>query len=178
MADYVDRMNGGVHTIGSKSTFERNIRALEKEKNQLAEIIGNKVYEFCVNNPGADIPYSEIHSIFNEMNLRDQHIKIQQDKIVEYENEIRRSQGGVQCSCGYVNVVGVRFCEKCGNPVVPIINGVGCSCGHVNSSSAKFCAKCGAAVGSSNPNGNSQCPCGHVNVAGAKFCAKCGNKIG
>lgn len=174
MADFVNGMGGGMQSMGSRSTFEKNIKVLEKEKKQLAEIVGNNVYEYCVKNPGADVPFAEIQNIFNEMNLRDQHIKIQLQKIADYDNEVRRAQGGVQCSCGYVNVVGVRFCEKCGNPVVPIFSGARCSCGHINSEGAKFCAKCGATIAS---NDGVLCGCGHKNAPGAKFCSKCGNNL-
>lgn len=182
MADYVNGMGGGMQSLGSRSAFEKNIKNLEKEKKQLAEIAGNKVYDFCVRNPGADIPFTEINSIINEMNLRDEHIKIQLQKIAEYDNEVRRSKGGVQCSCGYVNVVGVRFCENCGNPVVNTISGTTCSCGHVNVPGARFCAKCGSAItenkqNSLAPQGGTVCGCGHTNVPGARFCSKCGNNL-
>ncbi|MBR5518670.1 MAG: zinc ribbon domain-containing protein [Clostridia bacterium] len=179
MADYV---NGMGQPVASRSTLEKNIRNLESEKEQLALIIGNKVYAYCLSNPGTDVPFSAIQSIFNEMNLRDQHIKIQREKIVQLENEIRRSQGGVQCSCGYVNVVGVRFCEKCGKSIINIVGGVQCSCGHMNSAGSKFCAKCGATMSGNSQSsladsGNGVCSCGQVNVPGSKFCSKCGNNL-
>ncbi len=182
MADFINGTGVGGQAFGSRATFEKNIRALEKEKEQLGLIIGNKVYEYCVSNPGTDVPFSIIQSIFNEMNLRDQYIKIQQDKIAELENEIRRAQGGVQCSCGYVNVLGVRFCEKCGNAVVSIVSGARCSCGHMNSAGAKFCAKCGAVISGHSQNSlapieSVTCSCGHTNIPGAKFCSKCGNNL-
>lgn len=179
MADYINVMG---QPVVSRSTLEKNIKNLEKEKEQLALIIGNKVYGYCVSNPGADVPFTVIQSIFNEMNVRDQHIKIQYEKIDQLENEIRLSQGGVQCSCGHVNVVGVRFCEKCGNSIVNVVGGTQCSCGHMNSAGARFCAKCGATISGHSQNsladsGKTVCSCGQENAPGSKFCSKCGNNL-
>lgn len=179
MADYI---NGMGQSVVSRSALEKNIKNLETEKEQLALIMGNKVYGYCVENPGSSVPFSVIQSIFNEMNLRDQHIKIQHEKMAQLENEFRRSQGGVQCDCGYVNVVGVRFCEKCGNSIINIVGGIHCSCGHTNSANAKFCAKCGATISGHSQNSLADkksivCSCGQNNDYGSKFCSKCGNNL-
>lgn len=166
MADFFDRMkdgfNKGMATVstGSKTMIEKNrintiIRSLEDEKRQLAEIIGNKVFTYCTNNPGLDIPLAEVANICNEIHDRNQQIEEQKQRIVELDNEMTQVRGGATITASY--------------------NGVPCSCGHVNSAEAKFCAKCGATIVAKPAPG--VCSCGHVNSPDGKFCAKCGNKL-
>lgn len=134
MADFFDKMkdgfNKGVATVstGSKTIFEKNkintiIKSLEDEKHQLAEIIGNKVYTYCVNNPGLDIPLAEVANICNEISNRNKQIDDQKKRIAKLDEEMNQVRGGATINASY--------------------NGVKCKCGHVNSSEAKFCGKCG-----------------------------------
>lgn len=134
MADFFDKMkdgfNKGVATIstGSKTIIEKNkvntiIKSLEEEKRQLSEIIGNKVYTYCVNNPGLDIPLAEVANICNEISNRNQQIEAQKKRIAELDEEMNHVRGGSTINANY--------------------NGIKCKCGHVNSADAKFCGKCG-----------------------------------
>ena len=74
MADFFDRvkdgLNKGVATVstGSKTVLEKTkintiIKKLEDEKKQLSEILGNKIYNYSLSNPGLDVPLSEIIDI-------------------------------------------------------------------------------------------------------------------
>lgn len=133
MADFFDKMkdgfNKGVATVstGSKTMIEKAkintvIKSLEDEKRQLAEILGNKVYKYCLENAEGDIPRDEVISICNEINTRSEQIEVQKKKIEELEAEMNQVMGNSSngsmttfCQCGHANVAGAKFCAKCGS---------------------------------------------------------------
>ena len=134
MADFFDKMkdgfNKGVATVstGSKTIIEKNkintiIKTLEDEKHQLAEILGNKIFMYCCENPGLDIPLSEVASICGEISNRNIRIDEQKQKIKQLDDEMNQvrgngtinTNGGVQCRCGHVNSPEAKFCAGCGS---------------------------------------------------------------
>lgn len=131
MADFFDKMkdgfNKGVATVstGSKTMIEKTkintiIKGLEDEKKQLAEILGNKIYNFCLENAESDIPRDEVVSICNEISSRNEQIEVQKKKIEELDAEMSQvigNGGNVSniCQCGHENSAGAKFCAKCGN---------------------------------------------------------------
>ncbi len=133
MADFFDKMkdsiNKSVATVstGSKTMVEKTkinavIKNLENEKKQLAEILGNKIHKFCLENAEGDIPRDEVISICNEIISRDEQIEVQKKKIEELDAEMNQVMGTssgsgitITCSCGHPNAVGAKFCAKCGN---------------------------------------------------------------
>ena len=128
MADFFDKvkdsMNKGIATVstGSKTMLEKSrinsiIKNLEDEKKQLAEIAGNKVLAFCMNNAEGDIPRSEVASILSEIVSRDEQIAAQQQRIAELDSEMEQVRGGGLggiCQCGHENAPGAKFCARCG----------------------------------------------------------------
>ena len=132
MADFFDKMkdgfNKGVATVstGSKTMIEKTkinscIKTLEDEKKQLAEIMGNKIYNFCNENPEGDIPRDEVTSICNEISARNEQIELQKKKLADLDAEMNQVMGtsinnlGSTCACGHTNAPGAKFCAKCGN---------------------------------------------------------------
>jgi len=92
------------------------------EKKQLAEILGNNIHRFCLDNPEGDIPRDEVISICNEIAARNEQIQVQKKKIEELEaemNQVMGSTSGVNvasiCQCGHTNAPGAKFCAKCGS---------------------------------------------------------------
>lgn len=132
MADFFDKVkdgfNKGVATVstGSKTMIEKTkihtvIKGLEDEKKQLAEILGNKIHKFCLDNAEGDIPREEVISICNEISARNEQIEVQKKKIEELDAEMNQVMGNSQnsnmtnvCQCGHANADGAKFCAKCG----------------------------------------------------------------
>ena len=135
MADFFgkvkDGFNKGVATVstGSKTMIEKSklntiIKSLEDEKKQLAEILGNKVYNYCMQNPDADIPRAEAEEICGEINARIERINQEKIKIEQLDAEMNKVMGNSSgmgmpaiCSCGNTNAPGAKFCAKCGNKI-------------------------------------------------------------
>ena len=133
MADFFDKMKEGFNksvaivSTGSNTMVEKTkinsvIKNLENEKKQLAEILGNKIHKFCLDNAEGDIPRDEVISICNEISIRDEQIEIQKKKIEELEAEMSQVMGnstitGISniCQCGHENAEGAKFCAKCGS---------------------------------------------------------------
>lgn len=133
MADFFDKMkdgfNKGVATVstGSKTMIEKTkintiIKGLEDEKKQLAEILGNKIYNFCLENSEGDIPRSDVISICSEITARKEQIEVQKKKIEALDAEMNQVLGNstvgstaTVCQCGYTNPAGAKFCAKCGS---------------------------------------------------------------
>ena len=132
MADFIDKIADGINkgiataSTGSKTMLEKNkiytiIKNIECEKSQLINIIGNKVYEYCVKNEG-DIPRDVVISICNEINVRNARIAEQRKQIEALDAEMNNVKGvrpqpaggGVVCGCGYPNNPGAKFCGRCG----------------------------------------------------------------
>lgn len=136
MADFFNKMkdsiNKGVATVstGSKTMIEKSkinavIKNLEDEKKQLAEIMGNKIYQFCLANAQDDIPRDEVIGFCEEITSRNEQIEIQRKKIEELDAEMNQVIGSGQnlnvpitCSCGCSNAPGAKFCAKCGNKLL------------------------------------------------------------
>lgn len=134
MADIFDKMkmglNKGVATIstGSKTVVEKTkinsiINNLEADKKCLCEAMGLKIFEFCGANPETDFPCAEMIDFCNNIQLHNQQIEEQKRKLVELDAEMSRVLGTsnsveqVVCSCGYSNIVGSKFCAKCGKEI-------------------------------------------------------------
>ena len=133
MADFFDKMkdgfNKGVATVstGSKTMIEKTkintiIKGLEDEKKRLAEVLGNKVYNFCLENAECDVPRDAVISICNEITARNEQIEVQKKKIEELDAEMNQVMGNSSnsnliniCQCGHANSAGAKFCAKCGN---------------------------------------------------------------
>lgn len=133
MADFFDKMKDGFNksvatvSTGSKTMIEKTkintvIKGLEDEKKQLAEILGNKIHKFCLENAEGDIPRDEVISICNEITARNEQIEVQKKKIEELEAEMNQVMGNSSngnmtniCQCGHANAAGAKFCAKCGS---------------------------------------------------------------
>lgn len=133
MADFFDKVKDGFNksvatvSTGSKTMIEKTkintvIKTLEDEKKQLAEILGNKIHKFCLENTEGDIPRDEVIGICNEISNRIEQIEVQKKKIEELEAEMNQVMGNSQsvgltnmCECGHANAAGAKFCAKCGN---------------------------------------------------------------
>lgn len=135
MADFFDKMidgfSKGVASVstGSKSMIEKTkinavIKNIEDEKKQLAEILGNKVYQMCVNDPECVISKSDVIDICGQITLRNQQIEEQRKKIADLDAEMSQVRGNQPinvssvCPCGYQNAPGAKFCAKCGNKLL------------------------------------------------------------
>lgn len=132
MADFFDKVKDGFNksvatvSTGSKTMIEKTkihtvIKGLEDEKKQLAEILGNKIHKFCLDNAEGDIPREEVISICNEISARNEQIEVQKKKIEELDAEMNQVMGSSQnsnmtnvCQCGHANATGAKFCAKCG----------------------------------------------------------------
>lgn len=133
MADFFDKMKDGFNksvatvSTGSKTMIEKTkintvIKGLEDEKKQLAEILGNKIHKFCLENAEGDIPRDEVISICNEITARNEQVEVQKKKIEELEAEMNQVMGNSSngnmtniCQCGHANAAGAKFCAKCGS---------------------------------------------------------------
>lgn len=133
MADFFDKMKDGFNksvatvSTGSKTMIEKTkintvIKGLEDEKKQLAEILGNKIHKFCLENAEGDIPRDEVISICNEITARNEQIEVQKKKIEELDAEMNQVMGNSSngsmtniCQCGHANAAGAKFCAKCGS---------------------------------------------------------------
>jgi len=129
MADIFDKIVSGVNkcvatvSTGSKNMIEKSkiysiIKTLTDEKKQLSEILGNKIYNYVVNNEG-DVPRQEVEQIcveisnrikqINELNVKVESLNNEMDKIVGTSNV----KSGL-CSCGHQNRPDAKFCISCG----------------------------------------------------------------
>lgn len=133
MTDFFDKMKDGFNksvatvSTGSKTMIEKTkintvIKGLEDEKKQLAEILGNKIHKFCLENAEGDIPRDEVISICNEITARNEQIEVQKKKIEELDAEMNQVMGNSSngnmtniCQCGHANAAGAKFCAKCGS---------------------------------------------------------------
>lgn len=132
MADFfgkiADGFNKGVATVstGSKNMIEKSkintcIKNLEDEKKQLIELLGNKVYLYCKENPDADIPREVVSNFCKEINIRVSQMEEQRAKFTELDAEMSQVKGTTSnvvskmCACGYENPPTAKFCTKCGN---------------------------------------------------------------
>lgn len=98
MSDFFERMkegfNKGVTAVstGSKTVIEKTkvimaIKNLENDKSRLAESLGNHVYDYYMDNDGADIPRSFIADMCKEIALCEEQIKINKTKIEAMEEK-------------------------------------------------------------------------------------------
>ena len=129
MADFfnkiVDGVNKGVATVstGSKNMVEKSkihsiIKTLADEKKQLAEILGNNIYEYVLNNEG-DIPRSSVEKICGEISNRIKQTNELNIKLDELNKEMDKIVGTTSistglCSCGHQNKPDAKFCIACG----------------------------------------------------------------
>ena len=129
MADFFDKLRDGVNkgvatvstvskTVLEKSKINSVIKTLKDEKQQLAEIIGNKVYKYMCENPG-DIPRSELESICAEISARIDQINAQNERLAQLDDEMSKIVGSASivpglCTCGQQNAQGAKFCVVCG----------------------------------------------------------------
>ena len=112
-------------STGSKNMVEKTkintrIKNLETEIKELAEIMGNKVFNYCVNNPDGDIPRAEFLTFCGEISTRNEQIRECREQIAALDEEMNQVKGvsntvPVTCACGQVNVPGAKFCARCGN---------------------------------------------------------------
>ena len=130
-ADFFGKIKSGIDkgvamaSTGSKTMLEKSkintrIKNLESEIKDLAEIMGNKVYNFCVNNPEGDIPRAEFLTFCGEISTRNEQMRECTAQIAALEEEMNQVKGvsstaPVTCACGQVNSPGAKFCAKCGN---------------------------------------------------------------
>lgn len=98
MSDFFEKMkegfNKGVTAVstGSKTVIEKTkvimaVKNLENDKGRLAESLGNIVYDYYMDNDGADIPRSYIADKCKEIALCDEQIKINKNKIETMEEK-------------------------------------------------------------------------------------------
>ncbi|MCC8024830.1 MAG: zinc ribbon domain-containing protein [Clostridium sp.] len=82
-------------------------------------------------------------------------ITLEKEKILGGENRAEAApalQGGLQCSCGKVNVPGARFCKGCGKkleeaPAPQAQTPAACpKCGAALEEGARFCCECGTSI--------------------------------
>lgn len=132
MADFFDKMRNGFNksvatvSTGAKTMIEKTkinsmIKTLEDEKKQLVEIMGNKIYNFCLENSEGDVPRDYVISFCSEITKRNEQIEAQKKKLAELDAEMSQVMGtsvnnfGSICACGHTNAAGAKFCAKCGN---------------------------------------------------------------
>lgn len=114
-------------------------------------------------------------------------VKAAQEKIADYQTQIKGLRGVKQCpACGADVEPGVQFCKACGaampqpEPPAPPAGAVVCpACGAQVPEGAKFCKACGAPVPKPEPPAppaaGAVCPvCGAQAPEGSKFCRACG----
>ena len=160
MPDIFDKLVGGINkgvaSVGanSKAMLEKakinsQIAGVEKDRRQLAELLGMKVYENHIaggdTNEGIDNFIQQIGNCVVQIDA----FKLQLKQI---DDELKLSTGerNPLCKCGSMNAQGAKFCAGCGSPLEPAADaptdGVKCGCGHVNVPEARFCAGCGSAL--------------------------------
>jgi len=188
MADLLSKV---VATVGAKAMVEKAkiktaISNLEAERKQIAELLGNKVYDKFCNNPVA-LADPGMANFIAEIGNRANAIAEHQAELKRIDEELNKapSVAGVACACGFVVAEGAKFCPKCGSaqqpkPAVPASDNA-CACGFVIVDDAKFCPKCGSAQQpkpvveeEAAPAIENACACGFVFVDAGKFCPKCG----
>ena len=98
MSDFFEKIkeefNKGVTAVstGSKTVIEKTkvimaIKNLENDKSRIIEELGISVYNYYIENDGADIPRSEIAKVCKEIALCDEQIKINKNKLETFEEE-------------------------------------------------------------------------------------------
>lgn len=129
MADIFDKMISGVSKglstaseqsklLIEKAKINTAISDLEKEKKQLAELLGVKVYNMFMED---NFTKEEVESFCNEITKRNGLIEEQQRNLQALEmSRGQASMAGVQgtgsiCGCGTLNPPGAKFCSKCGS---------------------------------------------------------------
>lgn len=112
-------------------------------------------------------------------------IRDAQNKIKEYDKQVKRLKGFVRCpNCGGDVACGTPFCSSCGTKMpMPVETGVRCAnCGMPIQNGCAFCTHCGTKVEAkppvqAAPAAGGVCPnCGTVSN-GMPFCVQCGTKI-
>lgn len=126
MADIFDKMISSV-SKGISSASEQSklliekakintaISDLEKEKRQLAELLGLKVYNMIIE---GSFTIEEVESFCGEITKRNSLIEEQQRNLQAIETSrghAGASGAGTVCGCGAYNPAGARFCSKCGS---------------------------------------------------------------
>jgi len=183
MSDILDKItsgiNKGVAKVGAnskamldKAKINTVIGNLEKEKSQLAQLLGLRVYDMYKTG-GALMADESVVSFVSEIDSRAQLIAAQQEQLRQIEAEVNLvaggarplTRGGATCACGNLNAEGVKFCAKCGSPQqaasvevpttgpvipveepghAPVEDGALCACGIANPEGTKFCYACGS----------------------------------
>lgn len=110
----------GSKNVLEKSKINTRIKNLENEVKDLAEIMGNKVYNYCLNTPEGDIPRAEFATFCAEISARNEQIRECKAQIAALDAEMDQVKGvsstvPVTCACGQVNSPGAKFCARCGN---------------------------------------------------------------
>ena len=125
-----DGLSKGVATAGahSKAMLEKSkinavISSLEKERTQIEQMLGQKIYEMFMAH-GTFIADESIYNFISEIDKRFEAVKHQHEQLKRIEEEVRMvtggggqsiSFGGVSCSaCGCNNVPEALFCAGCG----------------------------------------------------------------
>lgn len=125
MADFFDKMIATVST-GSKTMVEKSKinaanKALEDEKKQLLEVLGNTVFNYMQEHAEGDIPRMEVVPLCNEIISRNYQIMENKKKVEELDAEMEKVKGAgasnipTVCPCGLTNAPGAKFCARCGN---------------------------------------------------------------
>ena len=156
--------NHGYGAPGAREKAEINaaIGSLEKEKEQLALLLGQKIYDMY-KAKGEIIVDEGVGSFISEIDTR-------ADLIARHQEQLRRIDGGA-------NMV-VSGAGPFAQGVVP------CTCGHIDPEAMEFCAMCGKPQRATEPAAWAEstaaeakvttCACGQVNLGSAKFCVVCG----
>lgn len=128
----MDSVNKGVTTVGanSKAMAEKMkvkmaINNLEKERLQLLQILGQRVYEM-VKDQNADWKDENLVDLVKDIDKNMEHIADHREQLTQVEEELNRAMSTdqhvpkvhVTCQgCGYINDSNTGFCTKCNNPI-------------------------------------------------------------
>ena len=203
MEGILDKVKGGitkgVAAVGAsskammdKAKINTAIDNFRSERNELAKMLGQKVYE-KFKSTGRVVVDESIASFIREIDNRTEAINNQHELLKKVEEELRTVVGGgsaseegeVACgNCGHVNHGGAKFCAGCGSPSeapAPAEGESRCgNCGELATQGTKFCAGCGNPVSAPAKEViERECrKCGEPYSPGTKFCSSCGSPLG
>ena len=203
MAEILTKIAGGISrgvaTVGAnskavmdKAKINTAIDNFRSERNELAKMLGQKVYE-KFKSTGRIVVDESIASFIREIDNRTEAINNQHELLKKVEEELSMVVGGgasagndvIACGeCGHGNHPGAKFCAGCGSPTkAPAAtegeNRCG-NCGELATAGTKFCAGCGNPISAPvEESVEMEClKCREPYTLGTKFCAGCGSPLG
>ncbi len=138
MADFMDKLVSGINksvanmSTGSKNMSERNklsgeIKKINADIREVASELGINFYNYCVTNPGANVPAEQFASFIQDISAKNYRIMECNNRIAQLDAEMEQMKNDMNsernkihtkvCKCNTVNPVDAKFCSGCGSPL-------------------------------------------------------------